>query len=160
MITSTAHTHWVTLNFHNDYDLHRGQKRLRMWSLDVIRRVFHSKTFSALKLDQLFRFIAFPEHTKTGHLHYHLPMWVHESRHDWFAKVAAPIWKKIVPTGTADIQPIKQGADDLNWVAIYATKHTTRPFSYMNFITSNMLDLPATGGPAKQHHVTNKKKGA
>lgn len=160
MITDTAHSHWVTLNCHADYKLPQGHKRLRMWSLDVVSRIFTSKSFAPLKLDQLFRFFAFPEYTKTGHLHFHMPLWVHESRHDWFAKVAAPLWKKIMPTGTADIQPIKQTADDLNWVAIYATKYTTRPFSYLNFISSNMLDLPATGGPAKQHHVTNNKKGA
>lgn len=159
MITDTPHTHWVTLNFHADYPMQQAEKRLRMWSLDVISRIFHSNTFSAIPTDQLFHFIALPEFTQRNHLHFHLPTWVHESRHDWFEKIADPMWKKIVPTGTADIQLITQTADDIERIATYATKHSSRPFSYQEFLTSNMLYLPATGGPCKAVQPQIKIKG-
>ena len=158
MIADTSHSHWVTLNFHADYPMKQAEKRLRMWSLDVISRLFHSKKFSDVPIERLFHFTAFPEYTKTGHLHYHLPTWIHENRRDWFSKVAAPLWKKTLPTGTADIQQIGQEIDDLNRIATYTTKHASRPFSYENFITSNMLELPTTEGAKSHASYSNNNK--
>lgn len=158
MIIDTAHSHWVTLNFHADYKLPQGQKRLRMWSLDVVSRLFNSKSFAPMKLDQLFRFIAFPEYTKTGHLHFHLPLWVHENRRAWFEKIAVPMWVKLIPTGSAHVRPISQTPADMARIALYATKHASRPFSFENFLTSNMLDLPESGGPSKQAQLTTSRK--
>lgn len=159
MITDCAPSHWVTLNFHADYQLEKGKKLLRLWSLDLVSRLFQAKPFASFKLGQLFRFIAFPEYTRTDHLHYHLPLGVHEARRDWFKKVAAPMWHKLVPTGTADVQVINQTADDLNRIGIYATKHASRPFSYENYVTSNMLDLPENVGPTRSRPLASPKEG-
>ena len=147
MLATVRHSHFVTLGFHADKTPAEAQAALRLWSLDVISRIFRSAVFVEMPLADLFSFVALPEFTKAGHPHYHLVLWLHPDRHAWFARCAGRLWKRIVPTGTSDVQLI--GPTDLDHATVisYATKHASRPFSSTEFITSSMLYLPDSGGP-------------
>ena len=142
MLATVRHSHFVTLGFHADKTPAEAQAALRLWSLDVISRIFRSAVFVEMPLADLFSFVALPEFTKAGHPHYHLVLWLHPHRHAWFARCAGRLWRSIVPSGTSDVQLI--GATDLDRVKVvtYATKHASRPFSCDHFVTSNMLYLP------------------
>jgi hypothetical protein len=142
MLGTVESSHWVTLNFHSDKSPRHAEAALRLWSLDVISRIFRGAVFAEIPLAKLFSFVALPEDTRSDHPHYHLLLWLHPDRRDWFARCADRFWRRIVPSGTSDVQLI--GATDIDHAKVitYGTKHANRPFSYDNFITSNMLYLP------------------
>lgn len=135
-------SHFVTLNFHRRYSDAAAQQKLRLWSLDIIARLFHSSTFATSSLHDIFRFIAFVEYTMKDEPHLHLLLFVDPARAVRFEIIASRFWQAIVPSGTCDVQRITQTPADLQRVASYATKQTNRASSNESFITSNMLDLP------------------
>lgn len=141
MLLTPHYTHWVTLNTHAPLSPAHATRHLRLWTRDVLSRLFRSHRFHALALEELLRFVALPELTRTQHPHFHLLLFVHDQRAAWFEGCAAPMWKRIVPFGTVNVQPITQTPADHARIANYATKYADRPFSNENFITSNMLDL-------------------
>jgi hypothetical protein len=141
-VSNDEYSHFVTLNFHRQYSDVAAQQKLRLWSLDMIARLFRSPTFATSSLHDIFRFIAFFEDTMKDEPHLHLLLNVDPDRAVRFELIASRLWQAIVPSGTCDVQLIKQTSADLQRVISYATKQTNRPISYESFITSNMLDLP------------------
>lgn len=133
-----TYSHWVTLNFHDNYSLATAQKRLQLWARNVVSRLFKNSQWCCSKVRKNFRFLAFPEFTKSGDIHYHILIFVSANRRLWFERVVAAMWKNIVPTGSADVQTIKQTSEDLYRVINYATKCADRPISYNNFIETGM----------------------
>lgn len=141
-VSINEHSHFVTLNFHRRYSDAAAQQKLRLWSLDVIARLFRSPTFAQSSLHDIFRFIAFFEDTMNDEPHLHLLLYVDPARAVRFELIASRFWQAIVPSGTCDVQQITQTTADLHRVISYATKQTNRAISNESFITSKMLDLP------------------
>jgi len=141
MISESTYTHLVTLNFHAEYRQETGKKRLKLWAKNALCRLFRASAYKTEATNDLFRFIAIPEYTKSGHLHFHLLLYIDSSQLNAFPQVAAKIWKKIVPTGTTYVQALGCTDNDKSSAAHYITKHSNRSFSHDEFITSNMLDL-------------------
>lgn len=139
MLTGHVFTHWVTLNFHRHYTADTVRKRLQLWFMNLNSKLFRSKRFDLVDTKDLFLFFAFPEHTLSNDYHFHLPIKLDSAFSDKFEELAPRYWKKIVPSGTSDIQRIKDAADDHLWVHQYATKCFHRAFSHEGFLTSNML---------------------
>jgi len=161
MLAAVPHTHWVTLNFHADKAPAEAEAALRLWSLDVINRLFRSPAFVDIPTANLFSFVALPEYTRSGHHpHFHLLLYVHPDRRAWFARCAGRLWKRVVPTGTSDVQVIGPSDVDHAKVIAYGTKHAGRPFSYEGFLTSSMLYLPEFGGPLRSRPVAAGKRPA
>lgn len=142
MLSQQSHSHWVTLNFHSDYKQDVTEKKLRLWSLNVLSRLFVHNVFNHTPTAEVFRFTALPEFTISGHPHFHLLLWIDPRCAAYFERVAARLWKSIVPTSSADIQPIKQTKADYESVINYATKLSHLPKYNSAFVHSSMLDLP------------------
>jgi hypothetical protein len=90
----------------------------------------------------VFRFTAMPELTLRGDPHFHLLVWVDPRCAAYFERIAAKLWKAIVPTATADVQQLKQTEGDYRTVIDYATKLSHLPRFSSAFVHSRMLDLP------------------
>jgi hypothetical protein len=67
---------------------------------------------------------------------------LNSSRFDYFERIAAHMWKRIVPSGTAHLVPIGDTDVDHQKVAAYATKQFNRACSHNEFFTSTMLVEP------------------
>lgn len=136
--SSYTYSHWVTLNFHDKYSLATAQRRLQLWARNVVCRLFRNSQWCCSEVRKNFRFLAFPEFTKSGDIHYHILIFVRADRTLWFEQIAAAMWRNIVSTGSADVQSIKQTPSDVSRVFNYATKGADRPFSYNNFVETGM----------------------
>lgn len=147
MLLKQSHSHWVTLNFHDHYKQDVTEKKLRLWSMNVLRRLFDCVEFAGTATADLFRFTALPEVTIRGDPHFHLLLWVDPRRAAYFERIAAKLWKNIVPTSSADIQRLMQTEGDYKRVIEYATKLSHLPRFNSNFVASAMLDLPAVCRP-------------
>lgn len=139
MLHEHKFTHWVTLNFHRQYGPKATKELLQKWFMDLNCRFFRAQRFEGVETPSLFFFFAFPENTRKEEPHFHLLVNLHEDRHDYFEALAKRLWKKLVPSGTSDVQRIKDSDDDRESVISYATKHANRAFSHDEFIASNML---------------------
>lgn len=140
-LNSKEHSHFVTLNFHEPASNARAKRVLRLWEMNVLDRLFKATEFDGLPVSALLRFEAFPEFTARGDPHYHAMVFVHAKRRDQFESYAGRAWKHVVPSGTYNIRRIGPTTADHAKVIGYATKNAHRPFSYGDFITSNMLDV-------------------
>lgn len=69
--------------------------------------------------------IGYPEYTARGHIHYHCVARVAPLREDWFEKIAAKRWKKIVKSGELHVQPIRETEADLEDATVYMTKSSS-----------------------------------
>lgn len=143
MLRKQPHSHWVTLNFHDNYEQDAAVRKLRYWSCDIHSRLFSQRLFQGVNTDQIFRFFAFPEFTLQGHPHFHLCIWLDQRRVDYFERIAADMWQKQVPTGSFDIQKIVQTDTDYSRVIAYGTKKSMLAWHNSNFIHSSMLNLPS-----------------
>lgn len=163
MLLQQTHSHWVTLNFHGSYKNDVTEKKLRLWSLNVLSRLFAHSQFADMPTADMFRFTAMPEFTIRGDPHFHLLLWVDPRSAAYFERVAAKLWKHIIPTGSADVQPLKQTQGDYLTVINYATKLSHLPRFNSAFVHSSMLDLPPvcrTARPARQQPMRTSANAA
>lgn len=142
MLLEQSHSHWVTLNFHARYKPDVTQKKLRLWSLNLLDRLFAHRKFIDVPTADVFRFTAMPEVSLKGGPHFHMLVWVDPRCSAYFERIAARLWKSIVPSSTADIQQLKQTEADYQVVITYATKNSYLPRFSSAFVHSSMLDLP------------------
>lgn len=144
VLLEQSHSHWATLNFHDTYDQAAAERKLRYWTCDVLSKLFSQPLFHGTPTDEVFRFTALPEFTKRGDPHFHLLLWLDPRRVAYFERIAAPIWKKHVPTGSSNIQRLAQTDADYLKVIEYATKKSALTWFNSNFVMSSMLHLPPT----------------
>jgi hypothetical protein len=138
-LSGTVFTHWVTLNFHRQYALPAAQGCLQLWNMDVNSRLLRSRRYNEIPTCDLLFFVAFPEHTRTENVHWHLLVKVAAELHESFERQVGRMWKRVVPTGTSDIQRIGDSVEDHLDVQGYATKKFAMQASNESFVTSNML---------------------
>ena len=158
MLADQTHSHFVTLNFHRPYSSASTTQKLRLWTINVLTRLFSTAEFAGVSPDAVFRFTAFAEKTWSQNPHLHLLVYVEPSRLNYFDKIAATMWKTVVPSGTADVQRIAKTPEDLERVINYATKETHLAASNAAFLTSNMLDLPEMCRPLRKPKKQKGKK--
>jgi len=115
-------THHVTLNFHNRYAREHAEKKIGRWYSIVNRRLFRRLH---LELDKRIDFVAFPEYSLAGYIHYHALARIPATHVAEFARIGESRWKRIVPTSTFHVRPIDSGDDPLENVLSYVTKSTT-----------------------------------
>lgn len=140
LLKSRSFTHWVTLNFHRKYAQTTAIQRLQLWFMNLNSRFFRAKCFSSMQTTDLFDFFAFPEDTLKEEPHFHLLVNLHHDCHDKFERLAQDAWKRILPSGTCDVQRIKDSTEDRERVISYATKQSNRRLSYEDFILSSTLN--------------------
>lgn len=140
LLKSRSFTHWVTLNFHRKYSEKTAKQRLQLWFMNLNSRLFRAKRFSSMLTTDLFDFFAFPEETLKEEPHFHLLVNLHHDCHDKFERLAQDAWKRILPSGTCDVQRIKDSTEDRERVISYATKQSNRRLSYADFILSSSLN--------------------
>ena len=112
-------THLVTLNFHARYDQQTAELKIGRWFTLVNRRLFRKLRPEP---DQKLEFVAFPEYTAAGHIHYHAVMRVPPSKLSDFVTYGQSRWKRIVPTSTFHVRPIEDGENDIENTLLYVTK--------------------------------------
>ena len=141
MLSEYRFTHWLTLNFHQHFCPEKAKRFLKLWTMNVQRRMFRPGRTMTVD-ENPFLFFAFPEDTKKAEPHFHLMVRLAKSHYDYFERLAAPIWKKLVPSGTAYLLLIGDTDKDHHDVAEYATKQFNRSCSHNEFFTSTMLVDP------------------
>jgi hypothetical protein len=141
MVGEYTFTHWLTLNFHQCFCAEKAKLRLKLWTMNVQSRMFRSRQMDPCD-ENPFLFFAFPENTKKSQPHFHLMVRLVKSHFDYFERVAAPMWTKLVPSGTAYLVPIGNTALDHHKVGQYATKQFNRACSHDEFFVSTMLVEP------------------
>jgi hypothetical protein len=139
MLAGHVFTHWVTLNFHRHYTADTARRRLQLWFMNLNSKLLRSKRFDPVDTKDLFLFFAFAEHTLCDDYHFHLFVKLDPAIQSGFEDHASRIWKRMMPSGTSDIQRIKDTVDDHLWVHEYGSKFFHRAFSHEGFVTSNML---------------------
>jgi hypothetical protein len=139
MLHQNNFTHWVTLNFHQQYSTATAKLRLQKWFMDLNSRLFSSNSMNDTPTKEIFFFFAFPENTMKSEPHFHLLVFIRQDRKEYFERLAASFWKRIVPSGTAHIMPINSTEQDMAKVIDYATKHCNKAYSHDEFLTSTML---------------------
>ena len=88
MLLQQSHSHWVTLNFHGSYKQDVTEKKLRLWSLNILSRLFDHSQFTDTPTADVFRFTAMPEFTIRGDPHFHLLVWIDPRCAAYFERVA------------------------------------------------------------------------
>ena len=119
---SVQPTHLVTLNFHAKYTTANAEKALARWYAAVTRRLFRALH---QHVDQRIDFVAYPEYSLAGNIHYHAVTRIPSEYVAGFARVGSDRWKRLVPTSTFDVRPIVREADQLDEledVLSYVTK--------------------------------------
>jgi len=108
--------------------------------MNMNSRLFRSSRFDGIATTDLHFFFAVPEHTKTGNIHWHMFVQLVPEASAKYLELAPKMWKRIVPTGSSDIQLIKDTVADHLATHVYGTKCFARAESNENFVTSNMLN--------------------
>ncbi len=115
-------THLLTLNFHDRYTPEDAEKRVERWYIQVMHRLFRKPR---VELNKQINFVAFPEYTKSWHIHYHAAVRIPMDYVGAFTRVGAASWKRIVPSSTFDLREIGGTADDLTDTLLYITKSSS-----------------------------------
>ena len=116
-----------------------AKRSLQLWNMNLNSRLFRSRRFDGVVTTDLHLFVAFPEHTQTENIHWHLLARLVCGSHARYGELASSMWKRVVPSGTSNVQLIRGTADDHLAVQAYATKKFANTTSHENFVTSNML---------------------
>ena len=124
-----------------------------MWTLDLLSRIFDKGVFAGVPTSELLRFTALPELTHAGHPHYHLALWVDPCRAEYFERLAGDMWKRVVPTGTSDVQSWGPTEQDSKNITGYITKKSDRAWSNSSHATSSI----SCADPSLVSFLTNER---
>jgi hypothetical protein len=141
MLGSYNFTHWLTLNFHHGFSADTAMRCLRLWTMNVQSRMF-GRVKGQCFAENPFLFFAFPEDTQKAEPHFHLVVRLAASYFDYFERLAVPMWKKVMRSGTAHL--VRIDGDDIDHIKVvnYATKQFSRACSHEHYLTSTMLMEP------------------
>lgn len=135
-IKSIQPNYFVTFNFHENYSAVQATTVLNKWYCFMHQHMYKQRAAEVADNFQL-AMIALPEHTQSGHIHFHSAIRVHPNFMQKFERLASKIFKARVPTASIDVQQIKPTVADLHNVAWYMTKDK---FSVEPFLPDSMKE--------------------
>lgn len=139
-------THFITLNFHKQWDSSEAKKALSKWAHSVCYHLFRRHAARPQAGERALYFFAFKEFTDSNDPHWHLLAQVNGSGATRLTSVGSSKWKSIVPSATSDIQVIGRTELDRQRLTAYVSKAADLEHALNDFCISTELGLPSYCG--------------